>query len=373
MDKSFVFGVPVEGQYFIGRTEESKRLGNNFRSGVNTILLSPRRWGKTSLVMAVAESVNSKETIVVRMDAYSCRDEYDFYNAFSEAILKQTSSKIEEWKTLASGFIERLTPKIILSPDSVSEYSVSLGITPRTHSPEEILELPQKIAERKNCNIVVCIDEFQQIGEFYDSITAQKRMRSVWQHQKNVSYCLYGSKMHMMTALFQKKSNPFYKFGDLQYLQAIPLEEWTSYIIRRFALTGKSISGDIVKRLCETVEYQSSYVQQLAWCLNNNTESVASEEGLNASIQDLVDQNSPVFIQQTENLTSYQLNFLRAVLDGIHSDFGCKEIREEYNLGSPSNITRLKKSLIDKELVEINLDGIHIVDPILRIWLQKIL
>jgi len=373
MDKPFIFGIPVEDTHFIGREKEIQRLSTNFKYGVNTILLSPRRWGKTSLVNKVAGLVASKDLVVVKMDIFSCRNEYDFYNTFSAAILKQTASRIEEWKDLAKGFIEKLTPKISLSPDPNSEYSVSLGITSKTHSPEELLEFPETIAKRKGCHIVVCIDEFQQVGEFPDSLNVQKRMRTIWQHQKNVSYCLYGSKMHMMTNLFQKKSYPFYKFGEVQYLKAIPLDAWTTYISNRFEKEQKHISETLIKALCESVEYQSSYVQQLAYNVFLLTETEVTESILNQAVEDLVDQSSGIFIEQVQSLTTYQLNFLRAVLAGNHNGFGEKEIRENYSLGAPSNIVRLKKSLIDKELIEITKDGVIIGDPVLRFWLKKVL
>ena len=135
-NKPFMFCIPVEDSHFIGRQAESERLSSNFRYGINTILLSPRRWGKTSLVNKVASMVNSKDIIVVTMDIFSCRNEYDFYNVFSEAILKQTASRVEEWKDLAKGFIERLVPKISWSLDGQSEYSVSLGITPKNQQPK---------------------------------------------------------------------------------------------------------------------------------------------------------------------------------------------------------------------------------------------
>jgi len=372
-NKTFMFGIPVEDDHFIGREAETKRLSANFRNGINTILLSPRRWGKTSLVNKVAAMVNSKNIVVVRMDIFSCRNEYDFYNTFSEAILKQTASRIDEWKDLAKGFIERLVPKISLSLDGQTEYGVSLGITPKTHQPEEVLSLPEIIATRKGCHIVVCIDEFQQVGEFPDSLTVQKRMRTIWQHQKNVSYCLYGSKMHMMTNLFQKRSYPFYKFGEIQYLKNIPLETWIPYITNGFAKEGKSISEGLVKQLCESVDYQSSYVQQLAYDTLLLTQKEATEAILEAALNDLIDQNSVVFIEQTQSLTSYQLNFLRALLSGISTDFGKQEVRETFDLGSSSNIARLKNSLIDKELVELTEKGFAISDPVLRLWLKRVL
>ena len=260
-----------------------------------------------------------------------------------------------------------------MSPDQISEISISLGITAKTHAPEEILQLPQTIAQRKGCHVLVCIDEFQQVGEFPDSLTVQKRMRTVWQHQDNVSYCLYGSKMHMMTNLFQKKSYPFYKFGEMLYLKPISLDAWKSYISDHFEQEGKHISSELIQKLCETVEYHSSYVQQLAYCTLLLTKTEVTEEILAAAIEDLISQNSSIFIEQTQSLTSYQLNFLRAILYGVYNGFNEKEVRETFNLGVPSNIARLKKSLVDKELIEYSEKGVEIGDPVLRLWLKRVL
>ena len=100
----------------------------------------------------------------------------------------------------------------------MTDFSISLEMNPQSNDVDEILQLPEKIAQKKGYNIVVCIDEFQQIAEFKDSKTFQKRLRSVWQLQKSVSYCLFGSKKHLMNELFEIKSLPFYKFGDAIYL-----------------------------------------------------------------------------------------------------------------------------------------------------------
>ena len=373
MNRPFVFGVPVDDAHFIGREKEISRLSNNFNFGVNTIILAPRRWGKTSLVNKVAGLCSNEKTIIVRMDIFACRSEYEFLNLFSSELLRQTSSRIDELKELAKGFIERLTPKISLSPDAMSEYSISLGITPKTHSPEEVLRLPQIIAERKHCEIIICIDEFQQIGEFPDSLNVQKRLRTFWQNQKNVHYCLYGSRMHMMINLFQKKSYPFYKFGDILNIAPIPLEEWVPYIRDRFKANGLTIEEPEIKQICESVEYQASYVQQLSYSVMLLSSGKVSSEDIDNGIEDLISQNSIAFIEQTKSLSGYQMNFLRAVIDGIHSGFGEANVREEYNLGSPSNIPRLKNALIGKELIELSGNGIIIGDPVLRLWLKKII
>lgn len=239
LSKPFVFGISVDSKHFIGREKEIERLSANFRYGVNTIMISPRRIGKTSLVKQVSKTIEDKNIKIVHLDIFSCRSEYDFLNMFASALLQQTSSHADEWKQNIRDFLARVTPKITLSPDPTQEFSISLGITPKTYKPEEILNLPQLIAEKRGYHIVMCIDEFQQIGDFPDSLTVQKKMRTIWQHQQNVSYCLYGSKKNMMSALFQQQSKPFYKFGQIMTLDTIPTETWVPYICSRFATEGK--------------------------------------------------------------------------------------------------------------------------------------
>jgi AAA+ ATPase superfamily predicted ATPase len=79
MKKSFIYGVSVSGENFTGRVEETRRLAMDFENGVNVILISPRRMGKTSLVKKVQNQINNPKIWVVYMDIYDCRSEYDFY------------------------------------------------------------------------------------------------------------------------------------------------------------------------------------------------------------------------------------------------------------------------------------------------------
>ena len=113
-NQSFVFGVSVSDYNFIGREDEIRQLRMNFEEGINTILISPRRWGKTSLVKRVCQEVDKERVITVFIDIFKCKTEYEFYNALIEAVLKQTASKAELWMENARDFIARLTPKIQL-------------------------------------------------------------------------------------------------------------------------------------------------------------------------------------------------------------------------------------------------------------------
>ena len=251
MDKKpFIFGVATSGVNFTDRKKETERLLLNFRHGINTVLISPRRWGKTSLVRKVCQLAQSDELKIVYLDVFACRSDREFYDAFAAAVLKQTSSRFEEWLENARLFLSRISPKISMGADPMTDFSISFDVNTKSDDVDEILQLPEKIAKKKGCNIVVCIDEFQQIAEFQDSRIFQKRLRTVWQLQSSASYCLFGSKKHLMNELFEKKSLPFYKFGDAVYLQKIGTDEWVEYICGRFEATGKHISEELAAKVC---------------------------------------------------------------------------------------------------------------------------
>ncbi len=371
MNKPFIYGAAVGGENFTDRVQETRRLRMDFENGLNAILISPRRMGKTSLVQKVRNEMTDEKIKVIYMDIYDCRSEYDFLERFASILIKQTAGKVEMLAGTVMEFLARVVPKVSFSREPNSEFSLSLGITPETHTPDEILNLPERIAEKRGVHIIVCIDEFQQVGEFPDSLNVQKRMRGAWQHHKNASYCMFGSKKHLMMKIFQSKRMPFYKFGDTIFLDKIPDADWVAFIQSRFANKEKSISEDFAKRICRTVDGHSSYVQELAWNVFVETEREVTEDSFQRGLDELLHQNSALFQSRIETLTSFQMNFLRALCDGIHSDFGSKRIIDAYRLGTKSNITRLKSSLEDKELIETSKGATTIADSVFLLWFKR--
>lgn len=368
----FVFGVRVEGDTFTDRKEETNRLKMNFLYGVNTILISPRRMGKTSLVEKVCSLVESDTLKIAKIDAFGCRSENDFINAFATAVVRATSSKWEEWMENAKTFLSRFIPKISIGQDPLTDFSIALEYNRANTVTEDILQLPETIAKQKGIKIVICIDEFQQIADFPDSITFQKKLRSVWQLQSNVSYCLYGSKKHMMEKMFQSQSHPFYRFGDLFYLDKISETDWVEYICERFRVTGKEISRELASEICTVTDRYSSYVQQLAWLVWLRTDKHATKEDVEFGIDRMLDACEPLFIQQTESLSAYQMNFLRALANGVHTGFTRSEILDTYQLGTAANISRLKKALTEKDLIMMTAPKkLEISDHILALWLKR--
>jgi len=371
MNRAFVYGMSVEGENFTDRVKETKRLKMDFENGINVILISPRRMGKSSIVRKVKSEITDPSIKVVYMDIYDCRSEYDFYNRFASVLLKETATKTEQVIDNIKRFLVRLAPKIAFSPEPMSEISLSLGITPQNYQPEEILQLPELIAQEQGVHLIICIDEFQQIGEFSDSLAVQKRLRGIWQHQHNVSYCLFGSKKHLMTKLFQNRKMPFYQFGEMMYLDKIPTDDWVQFICTRFKKQGKIISEELAQRICEKVDNHSSYVQQLAWNVLAETEIETTAQDFENGVQALMAQCSGLFEQQIQGLTSYQLNFIRAICRGVHTDFGSKAILEEYNLGTKSNISRIKTALLERELIDVTENGVFLEDPVFKLWMNR--
>ena len=371
MDKAFIYGMSVEGKNFTDRELETKRLQLNFENGMNSILISPRRIGKTSLVKKVKSLTENQERIVVFMDIYKCRSEYEFYEKFASSVIQATSTKMDQMVQTAKEFIMSITPRITYSPDPGTEYTLSLGITPKMNTPEEILDLPERIALKKGIQMVVCIDEFQQIGEMPDSLTVQKTIRSVWQHHRNVCYCLFGSKQHLMNNLFYSRKMPFYQFGDMFFLKKIPTEKWVPFITSRFKDAGKQISEKLAERICQTVDNYSSYVQQLAWNVFVVSDSIVTEQSFQEGLEATFAQVTPFFVELTANLTTYQMNLLRAICSGFHEDFGKKDVTSHYDLGSRSNLVKLKKALIEREIIEQTEDGLFISDPLFERWFKQ--
>ena len=372
MENPFIYGMATFGKWFTDREEDAKRLSVNFIHGINTILISPRRWGKTSLVLKTAKQISNKNLKIVNLDIFSCRSKEDFYRIFAKEIIKQTSSKWEEWSENARQFLSSLTPTISIGNDPLNDFNLSINVSNKSLLNEEVLNLPLKIAQKKGIKIVVCIDEFQQIAEFADHKNFQKQLRSAWQlHAQYVSYCLYGSKKHLMHTLFSKQSMPFYKFGDIYFLQKISTDYWIPFIQERFRETGKSISSYLAMKICDTVDNHSSYVQQLSWLIWVKTEREATETDFNDAFNDLLNQNSMLYHKYVEELTALQISFLHAIADGVHDSFSRKEIISKYKLGTSANISRMKKSLEQKELIDISPKMITFNDPIFHIWFKK--
>lgn len=367
----FVFGRMAQGDTFTDRRKESERLEANFCNNINTVLISPRRWGKSSLVKKVAENVRKEDLRIIQLDAFPMRSEADFYQTLAKEVIKATSSKLDEWIETAKQFLGHIAPKLSLGSDPMNTFDLSFQWQGWEKDYADILNLPETIAIEKGIHIVICIDEFQNISTFEDPLLFQKRLRSVWQKHTQVAYCLYGSKQHMMMELFEKQSMPFYKFGEVMYLPKIALEDWTFFLMERFNSSGKVLQEKEAKKIAQSVQCQSYYVQQLAHLVWLKTDKSVTDEIIDSALKDLLDQNALLYQRETEVLTSYQVNFLKALACGITTNLSSKENLKRFNMGTSANVNRIKDALINKEIIDCYGKNVSFLDPAYELWFKK--
>jgi AAA+ ATPase superfamily predicted ATPase len=231
-DSPFIYGVTVSSHSFTDREQESKKLRDNLINGINTMIICPRRWGKSSLVEKVIQDINRKEKIVktVIIDLFSAGSEEEFLELYAREIIKASSGKWQEWMNSGKDFFKRLVPKLSVGTEPSSDFSISFDWKELKQHSDEILQLPETIARKKKIRMIVCLDEFQNLASFPGYETFEKKMRAIWQRQKSVTYCLYGSRRHMMSEIFNSPSKPFYRFGDIMHLQKIDEEKWVKFI-----------------------------------------------------------------------------------------------------------------------------------------------
>lgn len=370
MDTPFLFGKTVSEDAFTNRKADIKRLSGNLRNRINTILISPRRWGKSSLVKKVTDDLRSRSTRVIMLDLLGIRSEEEFYKILARETIKATSNKLTEWIETGKEFLKHITPKISLGTDPMQDFDISFEWKDLEKNYAEILNLPEKIAKKKKLNLVICIDEFQNCESFKEPRLFQKRLRTEWQHHQNVTYCLYGSRQHMMTELFEKQSNPFYKFGDVMYLPKISRNDWISFIQGQFKATKKSINEELANLVAALVQDHSYYVQQLSYLVWVSTPKTVTKETVLAAAESLLEQNGMLYTRDTENLTNAQFNFMKALAEGVHSGLSSKEVLQKYQLGTSANALKIKRGLIQKELIDDS-NGIHFLDPAYELWFKK--
>ena len=371
MEAPFIFGRIATDENFTDREKETEHLVNNFESLINTVIISPRRWGKSSLVHKAADIAMQadKNLKVCTIDLFNVKTEEQFYTALARNLIQETASRWEEAVENAKTFFSRLVPKISVGAGPGSEIFIDFDWEEMKSNPDEILDLPERIAEAKGVKIVVCIDEFQNIAEFEDPLFFQRRLRAHWQRHRKVSYCLYGSKRHMMMDVFTDSSMPFYKFGDIFFLNKIDTEHFIPFIIERFSSTGKSITEDACRKIIALADNHPYYVQQLSQLSWLRTSGQCDVETVVKAHLSLVEQLSLLFSNLMETLTFQQTCYLHALIAGEKS-ITSTETMYRYHISSATAASRSLKALIKKDILDSKSGEISFQDPIFEYWLR---
>lgn len=258
MKNPFKFGTVVEKQFFTDRINEFEEAKQVLSSNNHLIIISPRRFGKTSLIHKVTQKMSHP---VLFLDLQLLTDVPDFASQLLKRILK--ISKWEKVKHFLTTF--KVVPAVSINP-LTNEIDITFQPTNNSFAIlEDVLNLIEKIGE-KSRKIIVVLDEFQEIKNLDKNL--DKQLRSVIQHHQHVNYVFLGSLESMMKTIFESKKSPFYHFGHVMYLQPIPYPDFFKFLTIRF----REITSE-AKLLSENILQFSGchpyYTQQLAFhCWN---------------------------------------------------------------------------------------------------------
>jgi hypothetical protein len=372
MARPFNYGKLAEDNYFTNRTKEVKWLKTQMSAGINCMLISPRRWGKSSLILHVSEQMKSenKKIVFCFVDLYNIRTEREFLELYAASVIKATNNTFEDAVRSVKSIFKQLVPSISLSPDPAADFEMSFNWKDLKKNMAEVLDLPEKIALQKGIQVIVCVDEFQNINFMDDGIAFQKKLRAHWQKHQAANYILYGSRRHLMMDFFTKSSMPFYRFGEILFLEKIEESHWIPYITGRFKATGKNISPALAATIAQMMENHPYYVQQLSQTVWQQTTKTATMANVDAAIEELLDQYTILYQKEVDMLTNFQLNFLKALCNK-ETAFTSSRVLKDYDLGTSPNITRIKTSLQNHEIIDVLGKSITFNDPLFEMWLKK--
>lgn len=254
MNNPFKFGSVVDEPYFTDRINELAYIKHSMNSANHIVLISPRRFGKTSLVKKAIKEINRPSIFINLQMAVSVEN-------LASLLLKEIFKlrPFEKVKHLMTHF--RVIPTISTNPfsDAVDvSFQPSLDTTAILEDAFALLEKVSSPTKR----IITVFDEFQEIMGIEKGL--DKRLRAIMQEQQNINYIFLGSQESMMTQIFERKKSPFYHFGMLMHLDKIPYDDFMQYITQRLPLKDDTQAKDIAKDILNTTLCHPYFTQQLA-------------------------------------------------------------------------------------------------------------
>ncbi|MDI6791342.1 MAG: ATP-binding protein [bacterium] len=370
----FKSGTAVTGKYFTDREEEIKTLLLDLAGGQNVILYSPRRFGKTSLVLEVISRLRKEGCLCIYVDLFPISSKRDFAQRLASAIAKDTSKRIEEVARKIKDFLPKITPKIVLKGETNMEFD--LEFEERELDVDRLLaslyDLPQNIAQKRNKRVVMVFDEFQQIGQI-NGEEIEKGLRTKIQHHNDVAYVFMGSKRHLMHRIFNDRSRPFYKIGKTFTLRKIPKEKFAAFIIKRLESTGMRIESPLIEEILEITEGHPHYTQMLMHEVWNESYpgKIITSESIKMGLEQVFLHEGDAFIALWDSLSPRQKNLLVALASDENIPLHSQAAIIKYELGSPATVSKSLKVLKDKEFLEQEGGKYIFSDIFFKEWIRR--
>jgi hypothetical protein len=339
----------ISEELFCDRQKETLDLYGNVQNGIDTTLISPRRMGKTGLILHFFDFLSRQTGIeAIYVDIYAARSLNDFIKLLAEAILRMFPEKT----SIGSQFLNMLKGlRPLISYDAISGAPHIQIAYQSAQEKEYTLHGMLQFLDSHESLIVLAIDEFQQITYFSEQNT-EALLRSCIQHLKNVRFIFCGSRKDMMTNIFSNAKRPFFASTQYLALDKIDAEVYASFIEKLFAENGIAIEEKAIDFILTWTKCYTFFTQSVCNMAYQMANKVVTVDSAKAACVELLKRNEPVFFQYRQLLTPSQWNFLIAVSkEGEVKQLTAKKFINQYDIGTPSDARRVSKSLIDKELL----------------------
>jgi len=373
MQNPFTFGHVVSGEDFADREREINELTETLLGRTNVIIASPRRYGKTSLVLEVFKRIQTQGILTIYVDLFPATSRTRFVEIYAEALSQASRGRLEE----AVAFLREVipTPKIVIKPEGVPGIEVEFGRTRKEIDAlfSSILDAPQKLAERKKKLVAVTFDEFQEIQNL-DGEQMQREIRSKIQHHSNVAYIFAGSRKHLLDKIFADKAKPLYRIGKPFYLGPITTNDFMNFIRDKFESTKVHIPDTITREIVSLTECHPYYTQQLCheiWNLLGPRKQVTITH-VKEAVQNVLTSQNYAFTTIWDSLPPSQRALLRGIAVIGGTKIFSKEFVARYSLGTPSNVQKAAQYLVERGFLERIDGGYVIADVFHKEWLRRI-
>jgi AAA+ ATPase superfamily predicted ATPase len=372
MQNPFRFGSVVSGEDFADRRRELAELGRELASGQHVFLLSPRRYGKTSLILTLLGRLRAQGLLTAYVDVFRATTAAQLLELTAQTVLRGVESKPEKVLRLAVDLLGKLRPQVGTDSRGKPTLSLEIGHSPRSilAVQEEILALPEELAQKRKRRLVLVFDEFQEIQRF-PGAGLEKAMRSHFQTHRHVSYLFAGSRESALRDMASRERSPFYKFGRMVTLGPISEQEFVPFLQVRFKRGGLRISaemGDAILAAADDVPYNVQRLCHQLWALRAGKADRITEQDIGEAIAGIVEQDAPHFSAGWDRLSLHQRQVLQAIARSGGRNVFAGEFLTTHRLGSHSSVqTSLRQLLKEQVLAKAN-GEYRFADPFFREW-----
>lgn len=373
MENPFLYGDVVQNPYFTDREDEIRELRMDLSSGQNVLIFSPRRYGKSSLVLKVLNDLRALGLITIYADLFWASSIEKFIKLYSTAIATATATKFEGAIKFLKEHFPMIIPKVILKTETPLD--IEFDFESSKKGQEQILnslyDLPQKIAEKRNKRCVVVFDEFQEIISLGADI--ERQLRSKIQHHNKVAYCFLGSKRHLLDELFQDKNKPLYKIAKSMPLGRISPDKLKRFIQSRFKTGYVNIGQDLLKEILDITLCHPYHTQQLCHELYNVCfpKKTVTREDIARAKQKCIYSQSYTYTTIWDGLSAKQRELIFAIAVTPGAGIYSQDFINKYSLGGPATVQRAVDALEKKGLVDRENGNYIISDVFFGEWIKE--